>query len=282
MHESEDASHGRPDRRGKWQFWAGLALSGIVLFAIWRIYDDASVSGFSDRENFLLDIFLVIFSTLAAYLMSSYFSRRQALAEYESLARPAWRRVVQLSNSVARLTASIERRQQALEESGQPREVVKEWLRSVSELVRELSGQLDDAITDWNELLPEEYENFQALVKLRAEYANRFDELRLEFQTKVEAQGGDLESVKSEFKRDVDKLRAELQKKELAGRYTFALSTKPVDTLTSPFQISPLFGDSLLTHEYKPVKVTQPAVVTTPGPAVITTPVDDSAAGDEP
>ncbi len=196
-----------------WQLWVGVALGVVaVVVAAMVILSTSDDDPLTDRESLLFTVVVAVFTVLASMLISSYFSRRQARSEYQSLARPAWRRVAQLNQSVSRLMETIavrEQRAEKLDTVGS--ETVVEWLESIRLLVREHSGQLEDAISDWDELLPADSRTYQELLLLRDERDQRSRELRA-----VRATSEDASQQIDKLRAEVDRLDSQMRTKGLS------------------------------------------------------------------
>ena len=135
----------------------------------------------SSLEAVLFNVLMTLLGIVGTVLVSVYFARRGARSEYEQLARPALRRVVQLNRSVGTIRDAIKSKQASL---GLPSEVsgdvVREWLDTLDRLMEQHGGQLTDAVSDWRELLPQDYERLieeSELSRLRTLYEEKLDDL---------------------------------------------------------------------------------------------------------
>jgi len=151
--------------------WVLLGLALVVLGAVVWISIDRPLNSL---ENALFGVLTFVFSIIGSTIVSSYFSRKQALSEYEQLARPALRRVAALELSTTRVSQYVS----SLE--GNPvlnEAALQAWLQGLSGQMSLLRDQLAAATSDWRELLPSDYEEARAVGQTQGELFERLKKL---------------------------------------------------------------------------------------------------------
>jgi DNA-binding protein H-NS len=174
-----------------------------------------------DAENPITELELMFFSilTLAAgsglsWLISAYYARGQARDQYEQLARPALRRVVAAKESALALSAAISRRSEAAQQSESPIDA-GEAFASLGELVDQHARVLDDAITDWREILPDEVQSIitvdRQLSVLAAQQQSSQSQLQQQI-AEVQQTVSKLAAAKAVTPAELQRVEAELEK----------------------------------------------------------------------
>lgn len=168
-------------QRGRWPIYVGtilLVLALLVAGVMYHAAGDIDLTatppevGLSDTENILFSIVMFLLSTAGGILVAFYFAQSEALKNYQALATPSWRRVVQLLNSSDLIAEAIEDKRIALDGDLEPgTDVVHEWLDSLARMLQQHRGQVSDAIADWHEILPEAVSKHAEVTRLGQEIA---------------------------------------------------------------------------------------------------------------
>ncbi|MEU8047002.1 hypothetical protein AB0I85_21100 [Micromonospora echinofusca] len=222
-----------------WQALPYLLVALSVVLAGWlsfyyiqRAGDQANPP--SQLEQALFGIFSLAAGAILSWLTSAYYSSRQARDQFQQLARPALRRVTAARDSAESVLVAIERRRGLLADSDTP---VCESLTSLYELVEQHARVLDDAIEDWQEVLPEDVRAVHAQEERRAysRLNSRFDKVEEQLADLATSRKADPEETAkqvSELQKEVGALRKEVQVKK--GR---ELATTKYGGLLSPSAI---------------------------------------------
>ena len=142
-----------------------LAVSMLVIF-VNRAGDPQHP--LSQLEQMFFGIYSVLVGIVASWLVSAYYAGHQARDQFQQLARPALRRVVAASDSAAAILVAINRRK--------GRQSGAEGLESLYELVEQHARVLDDAIANWQEVLPDDVRALQ-LYHMRQQHDVQVKEL---------------------------------------------------------------------------------------------------------
>ena len=191
---------------------------GLILIVLAAVPVGLAVHTAEDRqlsglETVLFAVLVMILSLIGSAFVTAHFARSQARDTYIQLARPAWRRVVELNNSAGLIGDAVHAKSMLL--AGKDvisAEVAVEWLDSIDRLIEQHAGQLQAAISDWQELLPEEYEELASVQALRGELDAKIEEIRVlqkEQNTDAQRQVGELSA-------EVNHLRDELVERQAA------------------------------------------------------------------
>jgi hypothetical protein len=220
--------------------WRNGVLGLVLLFGAVMLllaYNAAgSDGGMTEREALLFNGLIAIVSVAASLLsLVGEVERREDEAEtnakklYQQLATPAYRRVVGLRNSAAVVAETLELKRGALSElDGDDTWIMDEWLDSLERLLRVHSDQLDAALDDWQELLPDEYD----IAKSHQQLTRKIEDLTAEARAQRE--------VNDELRGQVEsqaELRAQLaelvrERNELAHRSVASAALQAEDART--------------------------------------------------
>ena len=139
---------------GKYSWLAFLALGSIgTLTSFWYV---ANKRDYTPLESYFLQI-LIAFVGLAVSFYSGRQSVREAAREIvKSHARPAFRRLLSLRSGLLQLSLTIEATQDA-----KSREDYRENLSLLEGLVYMIHLTVAEALTDWEEIVPEELEKLK-------------------------------------------------------------------------------------------------------------------------
>ena len=127
----------------------------LILVSLATIAATVVVSAYralSPLENTLFAAISFTLSIFGSVLISAHYSRSSARQEYQQLARPALRRIVALYASTGRVNSYVDQRAAAADEGD------RDWLAGLDAQMHLLLDQMGAAISDWRELLPEDYE----------------------------------------------------------------------------------------------------------------------------
>ncbi|MDQ1103802.1 hypothetical protein [Nocardioides zeae] len=111
----------------------------------------ASEEPLTTLEQTFFGLYSVVLGGGLSWLVTHFYSRRDAHQQSAQLARPALRRVVAARDSVDQILAAVDRRR-ADQEGGAD----DERLLGLREIIVQHARVLDDAVLDWGELLPDE------------------------------------------------------------------------------------------------------------------------------
>lgn len=128
---------------------AALLLVSIAVITFALVVAGRRATGLSQFEQLLFSVLTLLLSTAGAVLIAEHYARRQGVREYQQLARPALRRVVELQAGIAHVGEYlIERRGRYEEQTPEPA-VVQEWLDGALSLLNLHAGQLNASVADW-------------------------------------------------------------------------------------------------------------------------------------
>jgi hypothetical protein len=147
-----------------------LVLVGVSVIVCALVVSNRRESGLSPFEQLLFSVLTLALSTGGSVLMAEHYARRQGIREYQQLAKPALRRVLELQGGIDVIKEYLRDRRGVLAtEQGPALEVVQEWLDGALALLELHVGQLRASVADWQELLPSEYQRVQSLMEAKAQ-----------------------------------------------------------------------------------------------------------------
>ncbi len=196
---------------------ATVALGGGTLLLISILPVVLSIQASAHREltsleNTLFASTTFVFSMAGSAIISAYYGGLQARKEYVQLARPALRRVVVLSSSANDIISIVQEKQAISSTSAPDGTLVSAWLDAIERLLRQHSRQLEAAITDWQELLPDDYAELIGMAQMQAEINERIEAIR-ELSASRNADAGNritlLTTEVSRLQRELERERAE-------------------------------------------------------------------------
>jgi hypothetical protein len=191
--------------------WTGTVLVVLSLGPMALAIRTSSERALSPLETTLFTVLTFVISIFGSALISAYFSRHQAREDYIQLARPAWRRVVALGASAQLISEAVQAKQAMLRHGSEADpKVVTEWLDAVDRLLQLHSGQLEAAISDWQELLPRDYAELVELRRLRVQIDGKIEEVR----KLGEQSTADSDRKMERLQEEISELRAKLEERE--------------------------------------------------------------------
>ncbi|XTZ18216.1 hypothetical protein ACQSSU_12990 [Micromonospora echinospora] len=209
-----------------------LALAALAvwlcIFFVQRAGDSAKP--LSQLEQAIFGVFSLLAGAGLSWLTSAYYSARQTRSQFQQLARPALRRVMAARDSAESVLLAIERRRSG-EDKGKSDPY--ESLTSLYELVEQHARVLDDAIEDWQEVLPDEVRAVHA-----EERSKLFQALNLrldDLDGKVGAialaseSGADIEKQVAALHKEIAELRSEARGAKQIGHRIGSNYLTPLD-----------------------------------------------------
>jgi hypothetical protein len=195
----------------------GAILVGLSLIPIALTIQVSASRPLSQLETTLFASVTYFFSIIGSALISSYYARGQSRKDYIQLARPALRRVIALSRSAVQIADAVQSKQAALQNNVPPDPmIVREWLESIERLLQQHSGQLEAAISDWQELLPEEYAEIMTLAGIQAQIDDRIDTI-----VALRAEQSDQSNLDiARLTEEVNELRRRLEREQTESSFT--------------------------------------------------------------
>lgn len=185
----------------------------------------------SPLENTLFGIVTFILSTAGSALISAYYEGGRSRNSYAQLARPALRRIVAINHSAVQILEVVRAKQDDLggiEQLTASR--ASEWLDSIGRLLQQHIGQLDAAIVDWQELLPDEYAELVNIAELQTVITDKVEQIRALNQQ----ESGDARRRMAELTAEIAQLKQALRH----GRTASGLGMLPLPedplTVTAP------------------------------------------------
>ncbi len=131
-------------------------LTAVTLLGMLAVYDTSTKRELTPLENFLFQVIVLVFGVLASYAVG----RTAARTGNQGQARSALNRVVTLYRGVGAIMASIESRREFLRARSAADRVPISHVEGALDLlyVQAASqlGSVDDAISDWAEVIPKE------------------------------------------------------------------------------------------------------------------------------
>jgi hypothetical protein len=162
----------------------------------------------SPLENTLFGTVTFILSTIGSALISAYYERGRSRDSYSQLARPALRRIVAINRSAAQILEAIRDKQSDLKDIEDLSLLqASEWLDSIGRLLQQHIGQLDAAIVDWQELLPEEYAELVNIAELQTVITDKVEQIR----ALNRQESGDAQQRIGELAAEIVQLKQELR-----------------------------------------------------------------------
>lgn len=223
----QDADQGGVPR---WLGWALLGFTALVIVAqIWV----SAKRALTPLETGLFNGLTVVIGLVGSVLVSGYYWRKQssrdvenARTNYQQLARPAWRRVVSIETSLARIQGSIAEHAARLAEDPEGKllqpQAQAQWVDGLRRQVEHVGDHITAAIEDWRELLPEDFaalvEEQKRVTAALAELADRrkrMQELEDELRQKdaqVNAMAADQGQAEETSAQEVEAAKAEAEK----------------------------------------------------------------------
>jgi hypothetical protein len=118
----------------------------------------ASLRDLTGLENTLLQIFSLGLGLVGSYIMGKESARETAKDIIKPHARSAFRRLLSLYKSLSRLAFAIQSARSGVPENLDAIAI----LDRLEAIVTEQIGTADDALEDWNDVVPEEVANLRA------------------------------------------------------------------------------------------------------------------------
>lgn len=250
---------------GDWSL-VGL-LGGAVLLVVYlfRLFLDRAsneADPLSNLEQTFFGTFTLFVGAGLSWVVSHHYARRETRVQFERLARPALRRVVAARASADGLRAAVDRRQYELADDA------SEAFESMRELVDQHARTLDDAIADWQELLPREVGELyrEAAYAAQARHEATVKELSGRLDVIESAEGSDDSRAKVEaLRRDVDRLDGEVQRRVSSGTLKAFMGESLYPQIVSPGTLVtsslPFSATTLKTYPHTTILPTTPAPV---------------------
>jgi hypothetical protein len=138
--------------------WAGLVfvvIAGLISIAFVVL---ASTRDLTALENTLLQVASLGLGLWGSYLMGKESAKDAARDLIKPHARSAFRRLISLYKSLSRLAIAIQSSREAVAQNAQAIAV----LDRLEAMVTEQIGTADDALEDWNDLVPDEVASLTA------------------------------------------------------------------------------------------------------------------------
>lgn len=246
MGDAKGESEGKLKSFMKTPGMAGWVLIAFFLLTVAAVIIVGIQRDLNHLESILLTILTTIFSILASALVSWRMSHEQSRSNYQQLARPALRRVLELDHSLGALREFVSVRRGRLADPGENHPEIHAWLEGIDGMIEQLKGQLRAGIDDWSELLPREVADYYASERLRA-----LEEQRDEEQKRHEAELKRLQDQAKEWQAEVDRHmdRSKGLEKEISDlrrRLDDAKMKVTVGSVASPFEGVKIDPDSVL------------------------------------
>jgi hypothetical protein len=134
-------------------FFVALSVLVSIVFLVM-----ASKRDLTGLENTLLQIFSLGFGLLGSYIMGKESARETAKDIIKPHARSAFRRLLSLYKSLSRLAFAIQAARSSVPQNPEALAI----LDRLDAIVTEQIGTADDALEDWNDVVPEELANLRA------------------------------------------------------------------------------------------------------------------------
>ncbi|MDQ1685005.1 MAG: hypothetical protein QOC82_1742, partial [Frankiaceae bacterium] len=146
-----------------------MSLAGLTL-AIWlgvHFVDraDDTAKPLTQLEQLFFGIYTLVVGAALSWMASAFYAARQTQSQFQQLARPALRRVLAARDSADAVLQAIDRRRKAARKLTAAED---EALQSLHELVDQHARVLEDAVSDWQEVLPAEVQAVQIFEARRA------------------------------------------------------------------------------------------------------------------
>ncbi|WP_162989292.1 hypothetical protein [Glutamicibacter nicotianae] len=138
----------------------GIILLLLAAVALGLVIWQSITRDLTGLESTLFASLTFVLSTAGSFIVSAFLNQRQARREYEQLAKPSLRRVDSLVSAVTQIETVVGSRIASVSSGNDEGvETQKVWLEGLQSNLVLLRTQVEDATTDWRELLPEEYED---------------------------------------------------------------------------------------------------------------------------
>ena len=131
----------------------------------------ASKRDLSALENTLLQIISLGLGLVGSYIMGKESAQETARDIIKPHARSAFRRLLSLYKSLSRLAFAIHSARSAVPENAEAVAI----LDRLDAIVTEQIGTADDALEDWNDVVPEEVANLHAQLRTKPVMENNND-----------------------------------------------------------------------------------------------------------
>ncbi len=129
----------------------------------------ASQRDLTGLENTLLQIFSLGLGLVGSYVMGKESARETAKEIIKPHARSAFRRLLSLYKSLSRLAFAIQSARAGVPENPEAVAI----LDRLDAIVIEQIGTADDALEDWNDIVPEEVANLRAQLRSNPALENK-------------------------------------------------------------------------------------------------------------
>lgn len=127
----------------------------IISFSlVWFFLYIASQRNLSSLENIFLQIFILTTSLAGSFLLGKIFSQNSAYDAIKPHARSAFRRVLALYGGLSRLAKSVDNEINVSKKNNA--------LEKIKAILIEQLATADDALEDWNDIVPEEVEEIES------------------------------------------------------------------------------------------------------------------------
>lgn len=150
---------------------AGVLLVGasVIIAIIFLVM--ASMRDLTSLENTLLQIFSLGLGLVGSYVLGKESARETARELIKPHARSAFRRLLSLYKSLSRLATAIQLARQGADGNDQATNI----LDRLEVMVTEQIGTADDALEDWNDVVPEEVANLRARLLAQTRAGDKHD-----------------------------------------------------------------------------------------------------------
>jgi hypothetical protein len=138
-----------------------IALSALISCGFVWVASHRDLTGL---ENTLLQVFSLGLGLLGSYILGKESARESSREMLKPHARSAFRRLLSLYKSLARLALAIEGARSGASQNQQALII----LERLDAIVIEQIGTADDALEDWNDVIPEELTSLKARLQSKA------------------------------------------------------------------------------------------------------------------